>query len=82
MLVHSTELAKAQKMVLDVATWVQCFTIYTSAVATKKPDRILPMMAYMVDIIRASRQFKWPSWVLYDVAAAGQEDWSKVDPSL
>ena len=88
-LVHSTELAKAQKkMVPDVGTWVQCFAIYASVVATQKPAQIPPMMAYMVDIIRASRQFKWPSWVLYDVsyrrqaAAAGQEDWSKVDPSL
>jgi len=42
----------------------------------------------MSDIIKASKQFKWSSWVIYDVAyrqwveEAGQKDWSKVDPSI
>ena len=46
------------------------------------------MLAYSRDIIRASRQFKWPSWIIYDssyrryMAETGQRDWSKVDPSI
>ncbi len=82
-LVHSAELAKSRKYLIpDVSTWVQCFAIYASVVATKFPERIPAMMGYMVDVIRASRQFKWPSWVLYDVsyrrqaAASKQADWS------
>lgn len=46
------------------------------------------MLGYMVDIIRMSRQFKWPSCVMYnanyhrEAAATGQTDRSKIDPSL
>jgi len=42
----------------------------------------------MGDIIKASKQFKWSSWVIYDVAyhqcmeEAGQKGWAKVDPSI
>ena len=88
-LVQSTDLARSQKRLIpEITTWVQCFAIYTSVVATKFPQRVPAMLGYMVDIIRTSRQFKWPSWVMYDAnyrreaAASGQTDWSKIDPSL
>ena len=58
-LVQSTDLAKSQKRLIpEITTWVQCFAIYTSVVATKFADRVPSMQGYMVDIIRASRQFK------------------------
>ena len=66
-LVQTTTLAKSQKGLMpDITTWVQCFAIYISVVATKFADRVPSMLGYMVDIIRASRQFRWPSWVMYD----------------
>ena len=81
-LVQSTDLAKSQKRLIpDVTTWVQCFAIYISVVATKFADRVLSMLGHMVEIIRASCQFRWPSWVMYDAnyrreaAATGQTDW-------
>ena len=87
-LVQSTDLARSQKRLIPDITWVQCFAIYTSVVATIFADRVPSMLGYTVDIIRASHQFRWPSWVIYDAnyrreaAATGQTDWSKIDPSL
>ena len=43
------------------------------------------MLGYMVDTVRASRQFRWPSYdenCWREAAATGQTDWSKIDPSL
>ena len=56
--------------------------------ATKFADKVPSMLRYMVDIIRASHQIRWPSWVIYDAkksreaAATGQTDWSKINPNL
>ena len=66
-LVQTTNLAKSQKCLMpDITTWVQCFAIYISVVAMKFADRVSSILGYVVDIIRASRQFRWPSWVMYD----------------
>jgi len=56
--------------------------------ATQFPQHVPELLAYMGDIIKASKQFKWPSWVIYDIVycqcmeETGQKDWSKVDPSI
>ena len=78
-----------RKLIPDLTTWSQCFSIlYASVLATKHSQYIPEILAYSRDIIRASRQFKWPSWVIYDanyrlhMAESGQRDWSKVDPSI
>ena len=52
--------------------------------ATQFPQHVPELLAYMGDIIKASKQFKWPSWVIYDayrqcMEETGQKDWSKVD---
>ena len=67
---------------------MQCFSIYASVLALKYPQHIPELLAYSRNIMRVSCQFKWPSWVIYDinyrwhVADIGQRDWSKVDPSM
>ena len=88
-LIQSAEAMSGQrKLIPDLTTWMQCFSIYTSVLATKHVEYIPELLAYSRDIIRASRQFKWPSWVIYDatyrrhMAETGQRDWSKVDPSI
>ena len=64
------------------------FSIYASVLAIKFPQHIPELLVYSRDIMRVSRQFKWPSWVIYDtsyrrhMAETGQRDWSKVDPSI
>jgi len=88
-LIQSPEvLRNQQRLIPDITIWVQCFGIYASVLATQFPQHVPELLAYMGDIIKASKQFKWPSWVIYDVAyrqcmeETGQKDWSKVDPSI
>ena len=70
---------------IHVQTRMQCFSVYTSVLG---PQYIPELLAYPHDIMRVSRQFKWPSWVIYDTnylrhtADIGQRDWSKVGPSI
>ena len=35
--------------------------------ATEFPKHMGQSMAYMRSIINASKQFRWPSWVIYDI---------------
>ena len=56
--------------------------------ANKHGEYIPELMAYMRDIIRVSKQFKWPAWIVFDtnycqhMAETRQKNWSKVDPSI
>ena len=75
-------------MIPDLATWLQCFVLYTAVITNKEPDRINNLLAYMVTITKASVKYSWPSWVVYDqnfhqeAADNGLKDWAKVDPSI
>lgn len=89
LLIQSLESARShRRLIPDITTWVQCFSIYTSVLATKHSEHVPELLAYMRDIIRVSRQFKWPAWIIYDtnyrqhMAETGGKDWSKVDPSI
>ena len=89
LLIQSIETVRHHhRLIPDITTWVQCFSIYTSVLATKHLQHVPKLMAYMRDIIRASEQFKWPAWILYDtnyqqhMAETKCKDWSKVDPSI
>ena len=89
LLIQSFESARNhRRLIPDITTWVQCFSIYTSVLATKYSEYVPELMAYMRDIIRVSKQFKWPAWIVYDtnyrqhMAETGRKDWSKVDPSI
>ena len=89
LLIQSFELARNHHhLIPDITTWVQCFSIYKSVLATKHGEHIPELMAYMRDIIQISKQFKWPAWIIYDtnycqhMAETGQKDWSLVVPSV
>ena len=87
-LVQASELVQTQRLVPDFATWIQCFAIYAAVTITHSPERAQGLMAYMLNIAKASINFQWPSWVVYDqnlrieVANTPNMDWSKVDPSI
>ena len=57
-------------------------------VAKSAPDAVPGLMAYMVNVIRASQEYEGAAWVAYDAAfrrqaaATGQRDWSKINTSL
>ena len=73
-----------QKTVKDIYTWVSCFALYVSVIATKNPDRTPAMMAHLLTILRAQREYEEdPAWRTYDesfremAASTGLKDWSK-----
>ena len=42
--------------------WLQCYAMYVGVMATKSPDMVLELMAYMISIIRASQEYKGLPW--------------------
>ena len=86
-LIQAAELTQTQRLVPDFATWIQCFALYAAIIIAHSPERAPGLMAYMLNIAKASIKFQWPSWVVYDQnfrieAANTRMDWSKVDPSI
>ena len=78
---------ESRKLIPDLATWIQCFSIYAAVITTKEPERAKNLLAYMSLIAKCSLKYKWPSWVVYDLnfrqdaAETGLKNWSKVEPS-
>ncbi len=73
-----------RKTIPDLATWLQCFGIFTAVVAAARPKRVPELMAYQAIIAKASQTYRWPSWVVYDqafrqkMAGAQEQSWAKV----
>ena len=65
-LIQATDLMATKKLIPDLATWVQCFAMYMAAIATKQPERVPDMMAYMAFIAKCSTKFYWPAVMVYD----------------
>ena len=88
LLVHAHDFIQQKRLIPDLATWVQSFSLYTAVLCSKSPERLTDMLGYMCQITRASQRFKWPSWVIYDQnfrQEAADRDikvWSQMDPSL
>lgn len=88
LLVQATESAQSKKLIPDLSTWAQCFAIYAAVVLSAQPHRATSMILYMYHIAKLSKQFQWPSWIIYDhefrelAAATGNQDWSKIEPSV
>ena len=85
--IQAADLMESRKLIPDLATWIQCFSIYAAVITTKEPERAKNLLAYMSLIAKCSLKYKWPSWVVYDLnfrqdaAETGLKDWSKVEPS-
>lgn len=79
---------RARKKVENINTWLQCYAAFVAVVATKSPEQVPELMAYMINIIKASQEFEGMAWATYDVAyrrqaaATGHKRWSKINPSL
>ena len=75
-----------KKKVANILTWVQCFMVYTSVMASKNPETVPELLAYLVCILRNSQDFGGLAWVNYDsaicrqAAAMGKRQWSQVNP--
>ncbi len=79
---------KPKRLIPDLGTWVQCFSLYTAVLLTKHPHRATSIMLYQKNIGYLSQRFRWPTWVLYDysfwqeTADLGKIDWSQLDYGL
>lgn len=88
MVVQATELMQACKIIPDLATWLQCYSLYVATLASKFPATVLELMAYQTIIAKASQRYRRLSWVIYDYnfrqEAAGnpEQSWARVDPSI
>ena len=85
----SLEVARAKrKAVEDVWTWTMCFTMCIAVVGKKHPDMMPEMMAYMLHILWAHREYEEPTWHGYNVpfrqqaAMSGNMAWAQLDPQL
>ena len=65
-LMQAAEYVQSKKHIPDLATWMQCFAIYSAVLLTKHPDRAQSLLMYSAIIARLSKKFRWPSWIIYD----------------
>ena len=63
-MVQAADLLQARKIIPDLATWVQCFSLYVAAIASHQLGRVPDLMAYQTLIAKASMKYKWPAWVV------------------
>ena len=88
MVIQAADLMTTRKVIPDLATWLQCFVVYVAVLGPYQPDKLADLMGYQSLIARASKKFKWPSWLVYDQnfrqEAAGNTSlqWAKAEPSL
>ena len=79
--------AGTRKLILDLATWLQCFAVYI-AMVTEHPGQTKSLLAYLSTITKVSAKYSLPSWVVYDqnfqqeAADSRRTNWSKVEPSI
>ena len=83
------EVARPRKKPIEsIAQWVRCFAIYTAVMATKHPESVPDLLAYMLTIMRAQVEYEEPAWRLYDeafrdkAASTGNRKWALQDIHL
>ena len=87
-LLQAADYVQSKKQIPDLATWIQCFAIYSAVLLTKYPGRAQSLFLYSATISRLSKKFRWPSWIIYDqqfrqeAADTGLSDWAKIDSSI
>ena len=59
--VQAVDLSQSRKIIPDLATWAQCFSLYVAVVTKKFPERIAEFMSYQSITAKASQKYRWPS---------------------
>lgn len=68
--------ARAKKRIIGLNVWLQSFTTYEEVIAP------VELMAYLINIIRATQEYEGSAWVVYDLAyrcqatTTGHKKWS------
>ena len=64
---HSKRLTpRHPRQVIDIFTWIHCYTSYVSVLASRYHGVVPELMAYLVTITRVSQDFSGLAWVRYD----------------
>ena len=78
----------ARREIPDILSWIQCFGIYVSVMASKFPGRVPNMLAYQTTLVREARRCGGGGWLAYNTAFWQQAatdalcDWSKLNSPL
>lgn len=59
------ELESNKRLIPDFQTWIQCFIIFVAALLQRYQEKAAALMAYMYEMAKFARKFRWPSWVIY-----------------
>ena len=79
---------RSRREVPDILSWIQCFGIYVSVIASKFPKKVPHMLAYQTMVVREARRCGGGGWAAYDTAFQQQAatdprcDWSQLNSSL
>ena len=77
-----------KRSVTSILEWIQCFSIYTSIIAKKQPERVPDLLGYQTLLIDAYLEYRGDTWVGYDrrfrltAAANATKVWARIDPTL
>ena len=78
---------KTQQRVLDVITWMRCFTLYITVMAKQRCDMVQCMLAHLHTVLKLHQKApKSVAWLEYDIQfrmeMAAREDhvWLEGDP--
>ena len=80
------QLQQPNKRVVDILTWVRCFSLYIAVMAARHHDLVAPMTSHMHTVMRLQAMYGGMSWIQYDwqarreMNAEGAESWQKRDP--
>ena len=77
-----------KRSVTSILEWIQCFSIYTSIISKKQPERVPDLLGYQFLLIDAYLEYRGDTWVGYDrrihltAAANASKVWARIDPTL
>ena len=80
--------SKRKQEILDILTWVECFTSYITVISASFPSRARDLLSYMALIILMAKRYTGNCWLNYDrafrleAAASNLRDWSQLKPDL
>ena len=80
------QLQQPSRRVVDILTWLRCFSLYIAVMAAKRHDLVAPMISHMHTVMRLQATCGGMSWLQYDwrsrreMNAEGVESWQKRDP--
>ena len=84
---QALQLQKSQRRVMDITTWVRCFTLYMAVLSVKAPEMVPSMVAHLHTVLRLQqRSSHLLAWLEYDIqfrmemAASADRAWTCGDP--